>query len=243
MDLGTHPDPFRPMHRRNFLPIARSMLLLVTAAGCSSAAAGRARPAPGVAPVAQAVDAAAAPTSVEGTRMLVRRGAMDVVADDVAESAARVQSLLVKGGGYVERAQRGERSAAFTLRVPENALDATLDSLATLGRVASRTVSAEDVTEEAIDLDARLQSLLASRDRLRKLQESATSVADVVAVERELGRVQGEVDSLEGRLKFLRSSAALATVELSIRQKIVLGPLGIVAKGLGTLLSKLFVLR
>lgn len=174
--------------------------------------------------------------------MLVRRAAMDVVVDDVARAAARVQSVLVSTGGYAERGQQGERSASFTIRVAENALDATLDSLATLGSVASRTVSAQDVTEEAIDLDARLQSLIATRDRLRKLHDSATSVTEVIAVERELGRVQGEVDSLEGRLKHLRSSAALATVELSIRRKIVLGPLGVIAKGLGTLVSKLFVL-
>jgi hypothetical protein len=175
--------------------------------------------------------------------MLVRRAAMDVVVNDVAAAAARAQSVLVSSGGYVERGDRGERSASFTLRIPEKSLDATLDSLATLGTVASRRVSAEDVTAEAIDLDARLQSLIASRDRLRKLHDSATSVSDVIAVERELGRVQGEVDSLEGRLKFLRSAAALATVDLSIRQRIVLGPLGVIAKGLGTVLSKLFVWR
>jgi len=217
------------------------LLLLLAALGCSRPASVErgAKTAPVPAPSVTA----AAPVSVDAERMLVRRGAMDVVVEDVAAAAARVQSQLVASGGYVERGQLGEHSASFTLRVPEKALDATLDSLATLGSVASRTVSAQDVTEEAIDLDARLQSLIATRDRLRKLHDSATSVTEVIAVERELGRVQGEVDSLEGRLKHLRSSAALATVELSIRQKIVLGPLGVIAKGLGTLLSKLFVWR
>jgi len=219
------------------------VLLVLAAVGCSTGGPARARPRTGVAPAPPTVDATSAPASVEGTRMLVRRAAMDVVVDDVARAAARAQSVLASTGGYVERGQRAERSASFTLRVPENALDATLDSLATLGSVASRTASAQDVTEEAIDLDARLQSLIATRDRLRKLHDSATSVADVIAVERELGRVQGEVDSLEGRLKFLRTSAALATIELSVRQRIVLGPLGVVAKGLGMLLSKLFVWR
>ena len=55
--------------------------------------------------------------------------------------------------------------------------------------------------------------------------------------------MQGEVDSLEGRLKHLRSSAALATVELSIRRRIVLGPLGVIAKALGSVITKLFVWR
>lgn len=214
-------------------------LMLLAGAACSTRAAvatkargAIATVAPGAPPVALAGDTA---------RLLVRRAALDVVVDDVSRAAARAEAVLVSSGGYVERERRADRSASFTLRVPEKSLGATLDSLATLGTVASRRVSAEDVTEQAIDLDARLQSLIATRDRLRKLHETATSVTEVITVERELGRVQGEVDSLEGRLKHLRSSAALAAVELSIRQKIVLGPLGVIAKGLGTLLSKLFV--
>jgi len=219
------------------------LLLVFAALACSTGRSVQTKARPAVAPVAQAPDASPEPVSVEAARMLVRRAAMDVVVDDVARAAARAQSVLVSSGGYVERGQRAERSASFTLRVPEQSLDATLDSLATLGSVASRRVSAEDVTEEAIDLDARLQSLIATRDRLRKLHDSATSVTEVIAVERELGRVQGEVDSLEGRLKHLRSSAALASVELSIRQKIVLGPLGVIAKGIGAVITKLFVWR
>lgn len=226
--------------RREGLP---GLLVLFATLACSTGGPVQAKARAGVAPVAQAPDASPELVSVEGSRMLVRRAAMDVVVDDVARAAARAQAVLVSSGGYVERGQRAERSASFTLRVPERSLDATLDSLATLGSVASRRVSAEDVTEEAIDLDARLQSLIATRDRLRKLHDSATTVTEVIAVERELGRVQGEVDSLEGRLKHLRSSAALASVDLSIRQKIVLGPLGVIAKGIGAVLTKLFVWR
>lgn len=224
-------------------PALYAPLLLLAAIGCSTAAAVRPATRASVAPVATTPDAEAPPVSSDAERMLVRRGAMDVVVEDVPRAAARAQSVLVGANGYVERGQRSERSASFTIRVPEASLDAVLDSLATLGRVASRTVSAEDVTEQAIDLDARLQALIATRDRLRQLHDKAVTVAEVIAVEHELARVQGEVDSLEGRLKHLRSTAALATVELSIRQKIVLGPLGVVAQAVGNLLAKLFVIR
>jgi len=219
----------------------RTLALVLAVSACSTPASVATRSRGQAAPTPEGVSPA--PVTTDDARMLVRRAAMDVVVADVAQAAARAQAVLAGSGGYVERGDRGERSASFTLRVPEKALDATLDSLATLGSVASRRVSAEDVTEEAIDLDARLQSLLASRDRLRKLHDSATTVTEVITVERELARVQGEVDSLEGRLKHLRSSAALASVDLSIRQRIVLGPLGVIAKGIGTVLAKLFVWR
>ena len=220
-------------------------LLLLTLGACSSAntASRTAKAAQPPAPLAAPARTELTSGSEEAVRLLVRRAAMDVVVDDVAKAAAHAQSILVSSNGYVERGQRAERSASFTLRVPEASLDAVLDSLGTLGKVASRTVSAEDVTEQAIDLDARLKDLIASRDRLRQLHEKATSVTEVITVERELARVQGEVDSLEGRLKHLRSAAALAEVQVSIRQKIVLGPLGVVAQAVGNLLAKLFVIR
>jgi len=219
------------------------MLVVFAASACSTPAAVATKSRPQVAPAPDAATLSQAPVSLDDARMLVRRAAMDVVVDDVARAAARAQAVLVASGGYVERGERAERSASFTLRIPEKSLDATLDSLATLGSVASRRVSAEDVTEEAIDLDARLQSLLASRDRLRKLHDSAATVTEVITVERELARVQGEVDSLEGRLKHLRGAASLASVDLSIRKRIVLGPLGVIAKGIGAVITKLFVWR
>ena len=221
-------------------------LVIVPVVGCAARSpmrtpAVQAQVGVGPSPATSASDLAA--ERAETNRLLVRRAAMDVVVDDVARAAARAQSVLVQSGGYVEKGERSERSASFTLRVPEASLDAVLDSLSTLGRVASRTVSAEDVTRQAIDLDSRLQALIATRDRLRELQRKATTVADVIAVEHELARVQGDVDSLDGQLKYLRSAAALANVQLSVRQKIVLGPLGLVAQGIGSVLAKLFILR
>jgi hypothetical protein len=231
-----------PMHR------ASLALILLASVACSTGTTGRVKASPAPAPTAASVARADAVTDgsasvAESDRMLVRRAAMDVVVGDVAQAAARTQVILVSANGYVERGQRSERSASFTIRVPEPRLEATLDSLGTLGRVASHTVSAEDVTEESIDLDARLAALTAERDRLKQLLDRATTISEVMAVEREVARVQGEVDSLAGRLKQLRSSAAMASVDLSIRQKVVLGPLGYLAQGLGTLLAKLFVIR
>ena len=94
-----------------------------------------------------------------------------------------------------------------------------------------------------IDAEARLENLIATRDRLREHLGRTSSVAEIVAVERELARVQTEIDSLEGRLAHLRSSVALSTVELQIEQKTVLGPLGYVVWGFLWGVEKLFVLR
>ena len=131
----------------------------------------------------------------------------------------------------------------MTLRIPDARLEAVMDSIGALGRVTSRSLTMQDVTAEVIDLEARLASLVAARDRLRLLQQRAESVADVVAVERELARVQGEIDSMTGRRDHLRDQADRSTLAVTLRPARVLGPLGAAAYGLGWVVEKLFVIR
>ena len=182
-------------------------------------------------------------TAEVAPQLLVRRAALGMDVDDIAISTSRAHGIAIGSGGYVEREERAERSASVTIRVPEPRLDAALDTLGRLGKITSRTVSAQDVTAEAIDVEARIRSLTTSRDRLRELLTRATAVGDVVAVERELARAQGELDSLQGRLQHLRSTAALAELHVSFHQKVVLGPLGRFFNAIGRGLGKLFVVR
>ena len=118
-----------------------------------------------------------------------------------------------------------------------------MDSSAALGTPRERTVSAEDVTEQVVDTEERLVALRASRDRLRLLMERATSVADVVTVERELARVQAELESMERRLNALRGAVTLSELSVRIERGQVLGPLGLLAVGIGQVIGKLFVWR
>jgi hypothetical protein len=140
-------------------------------------------------------------------RLLVRRAELAIEVEHPADVPPRATALATSLGGYVQSTTATEGGVYLTLRVPATSLDAVLDSLGRLGHVESRTVSADDVTEQAVDLEARVASLRSARDRLRELQGRATTVAELVAAEGELGRVQAELDSLEGRLKLLRGSA------------------------------------
>lgn len=80
-------------------------------------------------------------------------------------------------------------------------------------------------------------------DRLRQLLERAGTVQDAIAAERELARVQAEIESLEARLAARRGQVALSELAVTLRQRPVLGPLGVVAAGLATGVRKLFLWR
>ena len=189
----------------------------------------------------QGIELSPAEQAVE--RVMLRTGAAELVVESIAPAHAQANALAVNLGGRVEREVVTERSAMLTLRIPDASLEAALDSLAELGEMTSRSVAVQDVTTAVIDLDARMASLTAARDRLLELQSRAATVTEIVEVERELARIQGELDSLQGRLAYLRDAAALSQLQLTLQRKVILGPLGVVAEKVGWVVEKLFVWR
>lgn len=176
-------------------------------------------------------------------RALVRTANAMVTVEEIAAARQRVVASVESMGGTIERDEVTEKHATFLLRVPDAHLEAALDAFATLGDLERRAITVQDVTAFSVDLDARIATLTASRDRLRELQDRTTEVGDLVSVERELTRVQAELEGLERQRDRLRQAVAMSAVSLTLNRKVVLGPLGVVAKGLGWAIEKLFVWR
>ena len=85
--------------------------------------------------------------------------------------------------------------------------------------------------------------MVALRDRLRALLDKAQDVKDILAIEKELGRVQGDIDSMQARLTALKGQVDLASIDVSISRKRILGPIGVVFKGAWWIVEKLFVIQ
>ena len=98
------------------------------------------------------------------------------------------------------------------------------------------------MTEKYIDVEARLKNNYALRDRLKQLLEKAINVKDILEIEKELNRVQSDIDSMEGTIKLLKGQVDFATLDLSLKKNRILGPLGYVFMGLWWGVKKLFVL-
>jgi len=191
------------------------------------------------------VETSTDPAALQPQRQLIRVGDISVHVKDPRDAATRLEARVTAAGGFVESSQReGDGgSARLQLRVPSAMLDAFMDSAAAMGRVRDRSVSAQDVTDQLIDLDARRATLVATRDRLRELLKRADLVRDVVEVERELTRVQGQLDSMDRQLEAMRNRVALSPLTVKLDREPVLGPLGWVAYGVGKVIEKLFVWR
>jgi len=178
------------------------------------------------------------------SRLLIWRAYLDVQVWNLSNAVARASDQVRRAGGYVEREYAtGETSFTLTLRVPQAGFSNLVYGLGQLGEVVGRNISSDDVTAEYVDTEARLKNMIALRDRLRELLAKATEVKDLLAIETELGRIQGEIESMEARLRVLKGQVDLSEITLTLTRKPVLGPLGYVFKGIYWAVSKLFVIR
>lgn len=158
--------------------------------------------------------AAAQPVTV--VRQVVRNADIEIRVGDLAAATDRVRRIAPGHGGFVTAERSGPERASLTLRVAADELDATLAALAALGEVDRRELRVEDVTEQSIDLQSRLESQRASVERVRALLGRAGTIREIVQVESELTWRQAELESLQQRGAALADQVALATVEVGL---------------------------
>jgi len=181
---------------------------------------------------------------VRSDRMMIWKAALRIDVWSISNAVIEAGALAERAGGFVEhKSDDSDKSARLTLRLPAKTFKKAVSDLETLGTVTYRTIQGEDVTEQYIDVEARLKNKIVLRDRLKQLLEKAAEVKDVLAIETELNRVQGDIDSMEGRIKSLKGQVEYATVTLSLDRKSILGPVGYLFKGLWWGVEKLFVIR
>jgi hypothetical protein len=153
-------------------------------------------------------------------RRVISSGFMSLEVDDVPGAAAQVRSAAEALGGFVENSTvSGDDEDAFaevTVRVPQEVFPEALDRIRRIGDVQSEDLRAQDVTEQFIDLDARLRSALRTEGSLLDLLDRATDVEDVITIERELSRVRSDIERLQGQLNFLERRVSLSTLSVSL---------------------------
>jgi len=208
--------------------------LTMTAANCGGGAI------PSTAP---AVSPVTAPSS-SIDRLTTRRGEQQVEVDAPLVAGKRVERLAHEAGGYVEQSSGStDGTVNVVARVPASKLDEVMDSIATYGKERRRLLSGTDVTDQYADLDARLRSNIALRDRLQALLARAATLDEVLKLEQQIARLQSEIEALQARIDRLRSDVAFASLSATFETPRVLGPLGVAGKGVARAVSWLFVIK
>jgi hypothetical protein len=176
-------------------------------------------------------------------RMLIRSATAEVEVSDLAAAAGEAKAAAQSAEGFLESSsETAETSVHLRFRIPAPHLDTFLATLGSLGELERLSVRSEDVSEWHADLAARQATDLALRERLRELLARAESVEEVLAVEKELARLQAEIETRQAQLDRIESQVALSSVALTLRRKTRLGPVGWAGYAFFWAFEKLFVL-
>lgn len=157
-------------------------------------------------------------------RLIIRTGELRMIVEDTEESLGAIASLVNGVEGWIVNSsvsQHGQgdqaKSGSMTVRIPANQFDAMIDQIREIAlEVTHESTQGQDVTEEYVDLAARLGNLEATAARVRAFLDEARNVEDALNVNRELSRLESEIEAMKGRLQYLSQSAAYSTLTIYI---------------------------
>lgn len=155
-------------------------------------------------------------------RKIIQNHNLDVAVEDLEAAEKKLMELVQASGGYISRSEVGsnpgaKRQGSWTLRVPGNKASDIASRIVALGEPMRQSSDARDVSEEFYDLEARIKNKKIEEERLiQHLKDSTGKLVDILAVEKEITRVRGEIEQSQGRLNMLANLTSLATIQVSL---------------------------
>ena len=142
----------------------------------------------------------------------------------IKDAVDKLQEIGIKYGGYIAHSEIYEDRAYVTLRIPSDNFTNALDSISQIGQVISTQISTEDVTEQYIDLKARLRNAQREEERLLEILEKANTVEDILKVESFLKSVREEIERLQAQITYLERRVEYSTITVSIQEEFTRPP-------------------
>ena len=154
---------------------------------------------------------------------LIKKAQLSLVVKSLDASSKSVTNIVEKQQGDILGFQNQKppdssvrQTASVEIRVPQERLETTLEALAKLGTVENRSLTAEDVTNQLVDSEARLRNLRKSEEMVLKIMERSGSVGDVLKASQELSNIRESIERIDAQLKSLRNQVAYSTISLTL---------------------------
>ncbi len=165
-------------------------------------------------------------------RKIIYHASLQLIVKDTTATLEQIRLLTEEMGGFVAESNmwrdQDHQRASLTVRVPAETLDVALEKYRALAvDVESQRVGSQDVTEEYVDLEARLKNEQRTERELQELLETRSErgkTEDILEVHRELSRVRSQIEQIQGRMKYLENLSAMATVEIGLMPDALVQP-------------------
>lgn len=167
----------------------------------------------------------AAADTADTEKKIIRTASLTISTQTFEDSLTALKSACEGQGGWIESATEntssysGLRTAYLTLRIPQDALDAYLAGTEELGRITSRSESAQDVTATYQDTQTRLNTQLALMERLQALITESGDLSDLLALESQIADTQYQIDSLQSSLNATDRKVSYSTVSVTLKEE------------------------
>ncbi len=157
----------------------------------------------------------------QANRMVVQDTNMSMLVKDVAKAIKEIEKTVTVAGGYMVNKglsrPEGAASGNISVRVPVTKREDVLEEIRGYGvKVVSENVYGSDVTDEYVDLEARLANLNKTKAKMEAIMDQATRVEDLMSVQNQLNSIQMQIDSLKGQQKYLEQTAKLTLISVSL---------------------------
>lgn len=168
------------------------------------------------------------PNQPATTRKIIRNAELDLEVEKPKEVSSQVSTIADKYQGFVvvsESRQIGENgsSVTVTLRIPSASFDKAIQEIRALSpQVIREKITGQDVTEEFIDLEARIKTKKALEAQYLEIMKQASKIPDVLEVQQHLNTVRGELEQMEGRIRFLENQSTLSTITVQLTSPAVI---------------------
>jgi hypothetical protein len=153
---------------------------------------------------------------------LIKSSVISLEVETYDEAFTNIKEIVSLYRGYIsesdERDAEGRKYGYTIIRVPREYFEETIEDIKTLGEVDVAKTTVQDVTEEYIDLEARLTNLKKQEERYLEVLAVATTVDEILKVENQLERIRGEIESYEGKMRYLDDSIDYATIRIDMKE-------------------------
>ncbi|PJZ43587.1 hypothetical protein CH370_01865 [Leptospira kmetyi] len=170
-------------------------------------------------------------------RMIAYTADFQITVKDVEESRKKIKTLTKEWKGFVTK----DSSTVSIVRIPSESLEKFIVALRQIGDVENEDISGLDITDSYKDNLIKLESFKRIKTKYQALIDKANNVQDLLAIERELERVNVEIERLEGSKRSSEMQIKYSTVYINLKPKKMLGPLGWIFYGVYKVIGWLFV--
>ncbi|MBN2547970.1 MAG: DUF4349 domain-containing protein [Anaerolineales bacterium] len=166
-----------------------------------------------------------------GKRLIIKNAEMRLLVQNTETAIDRMTQVVDDLGGYIissrqwfeENYGESHKYATYTIGVPVDQFEQALRRLRELSvRVLDENATGQDVTDEYVDLQSRLDNLKATRDRVRAFLDQAKTVDEALKINEQLSEIEDEINQVLGRMNYLFDRAGVSTITITFEPDVVI---------------------